>query len=216
MGHYTLWIKWLFLTQYMYVTTDVKTGSTYRYLPHDIQQGQMPSPAPETSSPAADTAQGTALQKRSGEVWLNTNQQQRQPTASGLIHRSTASWGTQWHHPTLGRSRSEYHIPVWDLPVQAINWSKFRKGHKGGHGLERLPCKEKLRTLGFFGPQTRRLWGELMAACCCRLGCYPENRTRLLSEVQRRRTKELKKTKTPVTPALIHRNILWTTGCPLA
>lgn len=48
MGDCTLLIKWLFLTEYLQVTTHVKTGWAYRNLNHDIQQEQKQSPAPGT------------------------------------------------------------------------------------------------------------------------------------------------------------------------
>lgn len=148
----------------------------------------------QTTSMAAGTAWGTALQRSTSQGLAKHNPAARR--AERWSHRSTASW-CRGAIPLLPETTGRGQHLRRDLPVQDRHQEtgvSSVKGHLDGHRLEHLPCENwacwapsACRRDGF-GMRTK------IAACCYLQGCYQENRTRLFSEVQGRRKKELKKT----------------------
>ena len=56
-------------------------------------------------------------------------------------------------------------------------------------GLERFPCKDRLRELGLFSLEKRRLRGELIAAFQYLKGAYKQEGNQLLQRVRDSRTR---------------------------
>ena len=56
-------------------------------------------------------------------------------------------------------------------------------------GLEHLPCEDRLRKLGLFSLEERRLWGDLIAAFQYLKGAYKQEGSQLLERVDNSRTK---------------------------
>ena len=62
------------------------------------------------------------------------------------------------------------------------------EGHKHDRGLEHLPCKDRLRELGLFILEKRRLQGDLLAAFQYLKGAYKQEGSKLFERVDNSRT----------------------------
>ena len=56
-------------------------------------------------------------------------------------------------------------------------------------GLKHLPYKDRLRELGLFGLEKRRLWGDLIAAFQHLKGAYKQEGRQLFTRVNNSRTR---------------------------
>ena len=56
-------------------------------------------------------------------------------------------------------------------------------------GLEHLPCKDRLRELGLFILEKRRLWGDLIAAFPYLTGAYKQEGNQIFEKVDNCRTR---------------------------
>ena len=63
------------------------------------------------------------------------------------------------------------------------------EGHKDDQGLEHLPYKDRLRELGLFSLEKRRLWGDLIAAFQYLKGAYKQEGSQLFERVDNSRTR---------------------------
>ena len=190
----------------------------------------MPSPAPGTDKlPGCDSLGNSSAEK--DLVGLAEHEPAARPCSSdswqrmGLSPWSTASW------PRGAITPPSTHTALVKPQAGCCTQFGICQYKTGISHLRQVQWKATKMVMGWNTCAGRRSWGlsassacrrdgfrgDLRAACCYLQGCHQENRTRLLSEVQGGRTRELKETNTtPATATLIHRNILWTTGCPLA
>jgi len=83
-------------------------------------------------------------------------------------------------HSALEPSAQKRHGPVGVGPEEATEMIR---------GMEHLSCEHRLRELGLFSLEERRLWGDLIAAFQYLKGAYEKDGDRLLSRACCNRTR---------------------------
>ena len=77
-------------------------------------------------------------------------------------------------------------VPQYRKYVEFLEWVQ-RRATKMIRGLEHLSCAERLRELGLFSLEKRRLWGDLIAALQYLKGTYKQETECLFKIVDRDR-----------------------------
>ncbi|KGL98730.1 hypothetical protein N301_02623, partial [Charadrius vociferus] len=114
----------------------------------------------------------------------------------GCIKRSVASRSREVILPlysTLVRPHLEYCIQFWSpqhkKDMDLLERRVQRRATKTIRKVEHLSCEEKLRELGLFSLEKRRLWGELTVAFQYLKGAYKKDEDRHFSRACCNRTR---------------------------